>query len=338
MRKKKIYMFFGAIIVLGGLVAFRFYKSLMSNLDAVHGNLEIFTEKEMDEMFDKHFSMLPVEVLRDYRLGEVEEGVGLEIGGILCREEDICVVDSAEHRLLVLDAEGKICNTIGNVGNGPLEFLNPCGIAAHEGRIYILDAGNRRIQILNSDLTYEREIMFPDNIDAGIKNVNSIAVDGVGNVFISCADIGYSQILCYKCADDSFIELGENFFGTVAEYDGEVYAINIGLAVGENKRKASGWRSGANYLYSVTPDSMQRICELPYGISVLGFAVGEDGLVCMSGGYGTVDFYGLDGAYKYSFAQMEEIKMKGYLDTDENGYIYIGLPEVKSMYKIEKME
>lgn len=338
MRKKKKYVLLGVIIILGGLIAFHIYKNAMSDTEAAHGNLGIYTDKEMDEMFDKHFSMLQMDVLSNYSLGEVEECVGLEIGGILCRKEDICVVDSAEHRLFTLDAQGNISNIIGSVGNGPLEFLNPSGIAEHGGRIYVLDAGNRRIQVLDSDFTYEKEIKFPEDMDADIKNVNSIAVDGDGNIFTSCAGIGYSQILCYRNADGSFVELGENFYGTVAGYDGEVYAINIGMAVGENKRKASGWRSGANYLYSVTTDSMQRICELPYGISVLGFVVVRDGLVCMSGGYGTVDFYGLDGVYKHSFAQKEEIKMMGALDTDECGNIYIGLPEAEKMYKIEKME
>ena len=64
------------------------------------------------------------------------------------------------HRLQKLTFEGDCVKSVGSrkSGNGPLQFNDPIGITVHPttGQIFIADADNHRIQVLNNDLTYSR--------------------------------------------------------------------------------------------------------------------------------------------------------------------------------------
>jgi len=54
--------------------------------------------------------------------------------------------------LRVFDGEGRLLRTIGGQGSREGEFRNPIGILAHgNGRLYVADAGNRRLQILTRE-------------------------------------------------------------------------------------------------------------------------------------------------------------------------------------------
>ena len=77
-----------------------------------------------------------------------------------------------------LDRNGACVKRIGRGntaerGTGPGEFNNPHGIAADaQGKIYVADRGNRRIQVFDSDLAFLREIVIdvPVPPDATITN------------------------------------------------------------------------------------------------------------------------------------------------------------------------
>ena len=67
----------------------------------------------------------------------------------------VLVSDSHNHQIKVFTLEGKFCTSVGQKGNGPLQFDVPVGIAVHpSGRVFVADAYNDRIQVLHHDLTY----------------------------------------------------------------------------------------------------------------------------------------------------------------------------------------
>jgi streptogramin lyase len=62
-------------------------------------------------------------------------------------------------RVAKYDKNGRWVKSFGTPGKGPGEFNTPHSIAADaKGSIYVADRGNRRIQVLDSDLNYLREI------------------------------------------------------------------------------------------------------------------------------------------------------------------------------------
>jgi DNA-binding beta-propeller fold protein YncE len=62
----------------------------------------------------------------------------------------IYIVDSGNHRVVVLDQDGKHLFSFGRQGNGKGELQDPVGLGvANDNRIYVADSGNNRIQVFN---------------------------------------------------------------------------------------------------------------------------------------------------------------------------------------------
>jgi DNA-binding beta-propeller fold protein YncE len=60
-------------------------------------------------------------------------------------------IDSTHHQIIVYDTEGYKLKTIGGRGSGPGEFNLPIQAAvAPDGTLYVLDAGNFRVQAFDS--------------------------------------------------------------------------------------------------------------------------------------------------------------------------------------------
>lgn len=67
---------------------------------------------------------------------------------------NLYVVDRGNHRIQVLDSQGRPLRTFGNLGNGPGEFYVPKWIALDAaGNVYVSDTANHRVQKLTPDGT-----------------------------------------------------------------------------------------------------------------------------------------------------------------------------------------
>ncbi len=70
----------------------------------------------------------------------------------LDHEGKLYVVDSMNFRVQILDPEGKVIKTFGNVGDGLGQFARPKGIAVDsDGNIYVIDAAFNNFQIFDSE-------------------------------------------------------------------------------------------------------------------------------------------------------------------------------------------
>jgi hypothetical protein len=59
------------------------------------------------------------------------------------------------------DKDGHNGKLVGSPGSGPLQFRTPHGIAVDKkGLVYVADRGNGRIQVLDNDLNFVREIKY----------------------------------------------------------------------------------------------------------------------------------------------------------------------------------
>ena len=67
----------------------------------------------------------------------------------------ILVADRNTHKIKMFTMEGEIVRSVGEYGNGPLQFNNPSGIAVHpSGLVFVVDEYNHRIQVLYPDLSF----------------------------------------------------------------------------------------------------------------------------------------------------------------------------------------
>ncbi len=100
-------------------------------------------------------------------------------------EENILVADSNNHRIQKFTAQGEFLTAVGTRGSGHLQFIHPIGIAvsASNGRVYVVENENNRIQILNSDFSYFGT--FGKKGKGQFINPRHIACDSTGNVYVS---------------------------------------------------------------------------------------------------------------------------------------------------------
>jgi hypothetical protein len=69
---------------------------------------------------------------------------------LVCDDLRIFVLDMDDHDIKVFSRLGEYESTIGRKGQGPGEFHLPSGLDILGGRLYVADAANRRIQVLDT--------------------------------------------------------------------------------------------------------------------------------------------------------------------------------------------
>ncbi|MEW6487416.1 MAG: NHL repeat-containing protein [Thermodesulfobacteriota bacterium] len=87
--------------------------------------------------------------------GEGELGLRRPTGIASDPQGRLWVVDSGNHRLVKLDLEGKVLDTVGSLGSAAGRFRHPTGLAFDgRGRLYVADTGNDRIQVFTAEGEY----------------------------------------------------------------------------------------------------------------------------------------------------------------------------------------
>jgi len=109
---------------------------------------------------------------------------------------DSCVLDSSGN-LLVTDKRrmllhvlnpvtGKLIRTIGANGTGELQFDQPNGIAVDDqGRIFVTEQTNRRVQVLNRDYSFAGFIGGPGTGAGQFNKPMGIAADATGRIYVT---------------------------------------------------------------------------------------------------------------------------------------------------------
>ena len=109
---------------------------------------------------------------------------------------DSCVLDSSGN-LLVTDKRrmllhvlnpitGKLIRTIGEKGTGELQFDQPNGIAVDDqGRIFVTEQTNRRVQVLNRDYSFAGFIGGPGTGAGQFDKPMGIAADATGRIYVT---------------------------------------------------------------------------------------------------------------------------------------------------------
>jgi len=103
----------------------------------------------------------------------------------------IYVCDPPRHMVVLLDKQGHILGHFGKRRGGkePGEFRSPTRIAISGSDVFVLDSGNSRLQVLDLDGNYRREIRLPElSVETGI------AIDAqkriyVGNLTLDAIDV-----------------------------------------------------------------------------------------------------------------------------------------------------
>lgn len=158
--------------------------------------------------------------------------VTVDPAGKLLYVVDIGGVSSQNHRIRVFDpVSGEHLRDIGTRGSEPGQFNLPRDIAiGKDGRLYVVDGGNFRVQVFSADGKYQSSFGAIGKQFGQFARPKEIATDREGNVYIVDSAFGNFQI---------FNPDGEllMFIGDRSERDGPAkYMLPSGIYVDEDGR------------------------------------------------------------------------------------------------------
>lgn len=145
---------------------------------------------------------------------------------------DIGGVGSEQHRVRVFDAaSGAHLFDFGKRGKGLGEFNLPRDVAVgKDGRLYVVDGGNFRVQVFDRDGKYLQSFGNVGKQLGNFARPKEAAVDATGNVYVVDAAFGNFQI--FSAEGDLLM-----FVGDRAEQDGPAkYMLPSGIYVDEDSR------------------------------------------------------------------------------------------------------
>ena len=144
----------------------------------------------------------------------------------------IYVCDRLGHMIFVMNQRGRVIRKLGSRGGGdhPGEFRLPSQVAMFGNELFVLDAGNTRIQV------FDTEGHFVRALNLGYADLQTgLAVDDQGNTYVSDPTLNQIQV-----------------FG----HDGQTLYINPSTIKGTNFSHPSAmWVDAGRYLYAVDSQS-----------------------------------------------------------------------------------
>ena len=107
-------------------------------------------------------------------------------GIALTASGDILVCDKSNRRVQQFTSAGQLVKCVGSAGSAPLQFSKPVGIAVHplSQKVYVVEQGNHRVQILNPDLTFASMFGSRGTENGQFINPCDVAFNSCGDVFV----------------------------------------------------------------------------------------------------------------------------------------------------------
>jgi DNA-binding beta-propeller fold protein YncE len=118
--------------------------------------------------------------------GETGDSSGEGLIGIAASGDVVYVTDKYGGRVFKLTSRGDVIASWGGQGSGSGQFDYPSGIAVdHVGNVYVVDVGNKRIQIFDSSGAFLR--LFPTNVERNDSwpMYYAIAIANDGKIYVS---------------------------------------------------------------------------------------------------------------------------------------------------------
>ncbi|MBM3213198.1 hypothetical protein FJZ33_13320, partial [Candidatus Poribacteria bacterium] len=110
-------------------------------------------------------------------------------------KDNIYVSNFSNHNIYKLDFSGNVAAVFGEEGVSKGKFQNPGGLALDKfGYLYVVDRGNRRVQIFNPEgifITESGQSLLEDPVDIAIDNIYRAYVTDMGKGDIKVFDIIY---------------------------------------------------------------------------------------------------------------------------------------------------
>jgi len=158
-------------------------------------------------------------------------GIAVNAEGTRVYAIDRASNESDQHRVVMFDGEGRFLREIGKRGSREGEFNVPvAGACAPDGTLYVLDAGNFRVQALTPDGEFRHSFGGVGVGFGDLARPRGIAVDGQGLVYVS--DASFNNVQIFNPQGQLLLAIGQ-----VSRTDAPGrYGLVSGVAVDETGR------------------------------------------------------------------------------------------------------
>jgi len=140
-------------------------------------------------------------------------------------------VESLQHQIVVYSANGERLKVIGKRGHGDGEFNHPNQLAVNkQGELYVLDAGNFRVQVFDVDGKFLRSWGRLGKQLGNLARPRGVAIDNNGKVYIT--DAAYQNFQIFTPEGQLLLNVGT---GGGRDLPGS-YMLPAGIATDETGR------------------------------------------------------------------------------------------------------
>lgn len=127
--------------------------------------------------------------------------------------QEIWVVETASHRVSILDTSGNRIKTFGERGTGNAEFNYPTSICiGSNGNTYIVDALNYRVQVFDADGNFISMFGENGNGTGFLASPKGIATDSFGHLYI--VDALFHSVQIFDARGNYLYHFGQQGRGT----------------------------------------------------------------------------------------------------------------------------
>ena len=116
-----------------------------------------------------------------YRISDADGELVAELGGLAAPEgvavagDGRVIATNTGSGQLSVFRDGRLIRTVGSYGSGPLQFVRPHDVdASTDGRLYVVDSGNHRVQVLTTDYA----LAFRSDPSLGLNEPKYLSFDG----------------------------------------------------------------------------------------------------------------------------------------------------------------
>ena len=158
------------------------------------------------ESYDNSITLLDIEgrKLNTFGVNDARGSVKFSRPCGVAVTSDQFILVSDDHRIQKISMEGDCVLSVGEKGNGPLQFDGPNGLAISplSGQVYVADWYNHRVQVLSPSLGYLFSFGSEGSASGQFLYPYDIAIDSKGIVFVT--DPGNNRIQKFS-SDGTFL-------------------------------------------------------------------------------------------------------------------------------------
>lgn len=244
-----------------------------------------------------------------------------ELAGTVFYNGNVIVCNPADNDLVLYTDSGEEIDTFGSLGNEVGEFINPTGIAVSGEYLYVLDAGNQRIQIYDADFTFLDAIPLDQLENTSDVYYTDLSVTDAGGIYLTTNSTFKNIARVYLVdANGKISTSAEPLYGFTYSSGDTAYCINTFQLSQENHAYTASFAD--SYLYSIKErGTLTMLAKLPFRYGPTDFVVEDGELYVLSCGWARLDHFTTDGTYLETIYQFDELDSESYLTRTSDGFV-----------------